>query len=176
MGGQMTLCIFIAAAVAASLTLFLRHHIGIFAYILVALPGLFCVVCGFFGCANARSFTFFFDRTRGEFVAKAGSATLIRPFNHILLVSIERELGSGGAFSGDGAPTYAVALLFTDQTRFRLEAGVAVTGSGRGPDSLHQQAEKIRTFLQLPQLAVPVLNVSRKVEEKESEEEKDMWL
>lgn len=176
MMGQMTLCIFISAAVAASLTLFLRHHIGILAYILIALPGLFCVVCGFFGCANARSFTFYFDRTRGEFVAKAGSATLVRPFGQILLVHIERELGSGGAFSGDGAPTFAVALLFNDNTRFRLEAGVSITGSGRGPDALHEQAEKMRAFLQLPQMGVPVLNVSRKIEETESEEEKDAWL
>merc|ERR1712151_1188348 len=51
-----------------------------------------------------------------------------------------------------------------------------MAGSGRGPDSLHQQAEKIRVFMGLPQFAVPVLNVAKKNEEAMNEQEKDAWL
>merc|ERR1719323_2567050 len=88
---HMSLCTLIAAVVSISLTLFLRHYIGIFAFVFVTLPGLICVICGVFGCGNARQFTFTFDRMQGNFVAVAGGASLVRSLNEVRLVYIERE-------------------------------------------------------------------------------------
>jgi len=168
---HMSLCTLIAAVVSFSLTLFLRHYIGIFAFVFVAFPGLVLVTCGFFGCANARQFTFSFDRTEGgaagSFVAAAGGARVCRSLSEIRLIHIERESGSGGLFGGE-APSFAAAVLFADGHRCRLEGGVSITGSGRGPDHLQAAAEKIRAFLNLPQQNIPLLSINRAAKEQQS--------
>jgi len=174
--GQMSLCTCIVAAVAVSGTLFLRHYIGIFAFTFVALPGVIGVICGFFGCANSRAFVFTFDRTAGDFAATSGGAKLSRPLREVLLVYVERELNAG--MMGDSQPSFALALLFTDSHRYRLEGGVSIAGHGHGPNWLHEQAEKIKQFLRLPQEGVPVLNLPRAARDDErlSDREKDVWL
>mmetsp|Transcript_16018 Transcript_16018/g.55678 ORF Transcript_16018/g.55678 Transcript_16018/m.55678 type:complete len:309 (-) Transcript_16018:122-1048(-) len=134
---HMSLCSLVAAVVSFSLTLFLRRYIGIFAIVFVGAPGLIMVICGFFGCANARQFTFAFDMQQGDFVARAGSTQLVRSLSEIQLVHIERECNVGGLFGND-APSFAATLLFSDGHRCRLEAGVSVTGSGRGPDHVQE--------------------------------------
>lgn len=159
---QVASCTGITAVVAVSLTLFLRRYIGVFAFVFVAFPGFIVVLCGFLGCANARQFIFTFDKSLpgGPFTAQAGSVQLSRPMSDICLVHIERECGSG-SFMGNEAPAFAVAVLFTDGSRCRLEGGVSSTGSGRGPEHLQKAAAHIRAFLLLPQQNTPVLNVSR---------------
>lgn len=159
-----SLCALVAAVVSFSMTLFLRRYIGIFAIVFVGAPGLIMVICGFFGCANARQFTFAFDMQQGHFVARAGSAQLVRSLSEIQLVHIERECNFGGLFGND-APSFAATLLFSDGHRCRLEAGVPVTGSSKAPDHMQVSAEKIRLFLNLPQTNTPLLSVSRSTKE-----------
>lgn len=159
--GHLGLCIFIFATVSASLTLFLQVYLGYLAYLLVALPGLIAVICGFVGCANARQFIFTFDRGVGEFSAQAGREVLRKPLREVVLVHIEKECNYGVGFGGDAPPGFAPALLFSDGCRYRLEGGVSVSGTGRGPDWVHSQTDKIRQFLRLPQCSVPILNVTR---------------
>lgn len=168
--GHLGLCIFIFAAISASLTMFLQVYIGYLAYLLVSLPGLTAVVCGFVGCANARQFTFTFDRGTGEFVAQAGRETLRKPLHEVVLVHIEKECNYGVGLGSDAPPGFAPALLFSNGCRFRLEGGVSVSGSGRGPEWLHTQADMIRQFLLLPQRSVPILNVSRASKDEEFDE------
>lgn len=156
---HMMLCTTISAVVSASLTVFLCHFIGLFAFVFAAAPGVALVICGVFGCANARSFTFTFDRLQGTFTAIAGTALVTRRLNEVRLVHIEREGASGGLLGGD-SPTFAVALLFADGRRCRLDGGVPATGSGRGPEHMEVAAQKIRSFLGIPQLNIPLLNVT----------------
>mmetsp|Transcript_34554 Transcript_34554/g.96419 ORF Transcript_34554/g.96419 Transcript_34554/m.96419 type:complete len:316 (+) Transcript_34554:31-978(+) len=167
---HLSVCTLMIAIIACSLTLVLRHYIGIFAFILIALPGLLIVICGFFGCANARSFLFAFDRSRGVFEASAGGVSLARPLSDIRLVHIEREHGVGGLFGGE-SPGFAVTLLFSDERRCRLEGGISMTGTGRGPQHMQAAAERIRDFLALPQTNVPVLNIARRSKEESPEEQ-----
>lgn len=163
---DMTLCTLIAAVASVSLTLFLRSLVGIFAFVFIAFPGLICVICGFFGCANARQFTFIFDRPQGNFVASAGGASVVRRLQDVRLVYIERECSSGGIFGGGDAPSFAAALLFADGHRCRLEGGVSITGSGKGPEHLQEQVEKIRSFVGLPQHNLPLLSVNNAVHDR----------
>mmetsp|Transcript_15580 Transcript_15580/g.28645 ORF Transcript_15580/g.28645 Transcript_15580/m.28645 type:complete len:280 (-) Transcript_15580:54-893(-) len=137
----------------------------------IALPGLLCVVCGFFGCANARQFTFLFDRSMGDFVASAGNSQLTQPIHRICLIYIERECDHGGLFGG-GAPSFSAVLLLVDGMRIRLEGGVSMTGTGLGPDHLHEQAEKIRCFLDLSQTNIPVLEMTKEAEPTETSDQR----
>lgn len=173
--GHLTFYILIVTGVSLSLTLFLRNYLGIFAYIFIAGPGIFAVLCGFVGCGNARPFVFTFDRSRQIFAASSGDAIIERELCHIVLVHLERECGTGG-YTSNSAPTFSIALLFDDGWRFRLEGGVTTSGNGRGPDKLHEQAEKIRCFLALPQQGIPVLDITRVAEEKIGNEEAEYWM
>lgn len=164
---QMTLFTLIAFLVATALTFFFRRFVGILAYVLIAFPGLLCVICGFFGCANARQFTFLFDRNSGNFVASAGNSQLTQPLHRICLIYIERECDNGGLFGG-GQPSFSSVLLFVDGMRIRLDGGVSVLGTGRGPEQLHEQAERIRRFLDLSQTNIPVMEVTKEAEPMES--------
>lgn len=157
---HLSMCTSAAAIVAASMTLFLRHYIGVFVYFCVALPGIVIVICGLFGCANARNFTFSFDRTQGCFTASAGGTDLFRLLSDIRLVHVERDCGGGGFWTSDVC-SYAVALLFSDGRRCRLEGGVSASGSGKGPDNLYEAAQTIKRFVNLPQTNIPLLNVGR---------------
>jgi len=168
---QMTLFTIIAFLVATALTFFFRRFFGILAYMFIALPGLLCVVCGFFGCANARQFTFLFDRSMGDFVASAGNSQLTQPIHRICLIYIERECDHGGLFGG-GAPSFSAVLLLVDGMRIRLEGGVSMTGTGLGPDHLHEQAEKIRCFLDLSQTNIPVLEMTKEAEPTETSDQR----
>ncbi|CAE8630232.1 unnamed protein product [Polarella glacialis] len=166
--GQMALCILSSAIISAALSFVLRLYIGFLAFILCGGPGLIGVVCGFFGCANAREFVFTFDRRQGEFRAVAGRAQLVRPLSQITAVIIEQENDSRGSFGGENPPSFSLTLIFADGARFRCEAGVPVSGS---PDSLRAPADQIRSFLRLPQANVPLLNVTRAAKEETEEEE-----
>jgi len=175
---HMSLCTLIVAVVSISLTMFLRHYLGIFAFVLIAMPGLCCVICGFFGCANARQFKFTFDKTQGSFCALAGGARIVKALNEIRLIYIERECSGGGAFGGD-APSFAATVLFSDGQRCRLEGGVSITGAGgKGPEHLQVEADRIRQFLNLPQTNLPLLNVSRasKDERPADPQQGEVWL
>lgn len=182
MMGQMAIVIFVSICLSISLILFLDNVMGEIAYILFGVPGLTCVVCGFIGCGNARMTTFIFDRTRGEFIAMAGNGQLVRPFSSIRLVHIERETSStsaGGGSSLMGGPnTYALALLFDDSTRFRLEGGVSISGSEMtAPEPLPTQAEQVRAFLRLPQERVSFLDITRALKERRSDDQQaHAWL
>lgn len=173
---HMALLIFAVVVITLSLCLFLRVYIGVLAFVLVGIPGLIGVVCGCMGCANARPFTFTFDLARDELVAEAGSARLEQSLRQVMLVYVERECSTGGTFSGESAPSYAVSLMFVDGRRLRLEGGTSATGSGRGPDNLHAHAAKIRDFLRLPQEGVPVLDVTNAAKDKMEEGEAQAWL
>eukprot|EP00931_Biecheleriopsis_adriatica_P105568 TRINITY_DN80137_c0_g1_i1.p1 TRINITY_DN80137_c0_g1~~TRINITY_DN80137_c0_g1_i1.p1 ORF type:complete len:327 (+),score=39.49 TRINITY_DN80137_c0_g1_i1:46-1026(+) len=173
--GQMALCIFFLLAICTSLTFVLRHYFGVMAFVLVTIPGVICVACGFIGCANAREFTFTFDREQNEFTAAAGRARFVRAFRDVLLVHIEQEIGSGGVL-GSEAPAYALTLFFSDGTRFRLEAGISISGRGPVPTFLEEYGEKLRHFLRLPQQTVPLLNIHKNSEEKPSDQETEACL
>jgi len=161
---HMSLLTFMAAAVTVSLTFFLHRYLGLVAVVFITLPGTLCVFCGFFGCANARTFIFSFDHTQGQFTASAGGVSLSRSLREVRLVYIERESSGNGLFSGE-APNYGLALLFPDGQRFRLESGISATGSGRGPEDLQAAGEKIRVFLNLSQINLPLLDISAAMKE-----------
>jgi hypothetical protein len=182
--GQVSFASFIAVVVAAALTLFVRRWIGNFlAFTFIACPGIACGICGVFGCFNARSFYFTFDRQRGEFSAVAGSARISVALSHIVLVYLERECdASGGSFGTNSPPSFSVTLLLSDGHRFHLEGGVPVTGSDRGPPELHSHCELIREFLYLPsQSQVPLLELTKAskpepVNDAQARERLSRWL
>jgi len=163
---HVSLCTFISAVVAISMTLFLRRYIGVFAFVFVAFPGLLVVICGCFACGNARHFTFDFDKSQGKLIVSAGKQTLAKGLNEICLVHVERD-STGGGFFGSDAPVLAVALLFTDGQRLRLEGGVSSTGHGKGPEALQAIAQKVIDFLHLPQLNLPLLSLTKAAKDEE---------
>jgi len=182
--GHMSLLTFIAVVVTAALTMFTRRWIGIFlSCVFIVMPGTLCAICGIWGCLNARSFTFTFDRTRSEFIVVAGTAQLSVPLSQILLVYIERECDAGGGmFNGNSAPTFSATLLLVDGQRCHLEGGVAVTGSGMGPPDLHASCLKINEFLRLPQTRLPILELTKAAKpepdtnDSQSQERMSRWI
>lgn len=172
----MTLVSVAAAIVTAGLCIFLDNYLGILAYIFFGVPGMLCVMIGLIGVFNARSHTFLFDRTVGQFKASAGQAALMKRLAEIRVVMVERRLGSttpGGMDSLGGGPnTFAVSLLFEDSRRCRLEGGVASSSHETGPPpDLVANAELIMNFLGLPQSQVAVLDVTRAMKALEQDEQ-----
>eukprot|EP00929_Paragymnodinium_shiwhaense_P100474 TRINITY_DN62805_c0_g1_i1.p1 TRINITY_DN62805_c0_g1~~TRINITY_DN62805_c0_g1_i1.p1 ORF type:complete len:368 (-),score=82.81 TRINITY_DN62805_c0_g1_i1:226-1329(-) len=173
---QFAFCIFAVGIASVSLVLFLRRYLGMLTYVLVGFPGVVGVVFGCIGMMNARTVTFVFDRQAGNFTASAegASQSLSRPLSQILLVYIERERPSNEGIRF----VFAVCLLFCDGYRFRLEGGSSVTGSEQmAPEHLLRQAESIRDFLRLPQLNMPLLDVTRlNLQRKMDQDQANQWM